>query len=342
MPFHQNGQSAVNVALLGYGFAGKVFHAPLIRSVPGLHLSAIVSSRAAEIHQDLPEAAVMTSPDAVLADPSVDLIVVATPNDTHYDLAGRALAAGKHVVVDKPFTLTSAQAWDLVHQARDRGKLLSVYHNRRWDADFLTIRGLLARGELGEVMHFESHYDRYRPVVQHRWRESGAPGSGIWFDLGAHLVDQALVLFGAPDSVSGDLARQRAGATSVDYFHVLLRYGRMRVVLHGSTLVANAVRRFEIHGTEASFVKYGMDAQEDALRRGEVPGGEAWGVDPADGVLTRWVDGIRQDRPVAMLPGNYRAFYEGIRDAIANGGPNPVPPEQPAAVMQVLEAVREL
>jgi predicted dehydrogenase len=327
----------MNVALLGYGYAGKTLHAPLIRSVPGLRLSTVMSSRAADVKADLPDVSVVPEAEDVFADSAVRLVVIATPNDTHFDLARRGLAAGKHVVVDKPFTITVAEAAALTALAKETGLLLSVFHNRRWDADFLTVRQLIAGGELGELVHFESHYDRYRPVVRRRWREGPGPGGGIWFDLGSHLVDQSLLLFGPPEAVFADLAIQRSGAVAVDYFHVLLRYGRMRVVLHAGNLVAETVRRFEVHGTRGSFVKYGMDTQEDALKRGDEPGGPGWGVDPQDGVVTEWIDDAPLVRHVPTIPGNYPAYYEAVRDAIAKGAPNPVPPEETLAVMQVLE-----
>lgn len=308
----------MNVTLVGYGFAGKTFHAPLIRSVPGLQLTTVVTSRVAA-----------PTAEDVFTDSAIDLVIIATPNVTHFDLARRALAAGKHVVVDKPFTITVAEAEELIALAKETGRFLSVFHNRRWDGDFLTVRQLIAAGELGELSHFESHYDRYRPVVQDRWRERAGPGSGIWYDLGSHLVDQALQLFGPPDAVFADLAMQREGAVAIDYFHVVLRYGRMRAVLHGSSLVAETVRRFEVHGTLASFVKYGMDPQEDALKRGGLP-------DSQHGVLTHADGTVRQ---VPILPGNYASYYEAVRDAIEKGAPNPVPPEEALAVMRVLEAV---
>jgi predicted dehydrogenase len=212
-----------------------------------------------------------------------------------------------------------------------------VFHNRRWDADFLTVRQILAGGALGEIVHFEEHFDRYRPEVQKRWREGASPGGGIWYDLGSHLLDQALQLFGWPQAVSADFATQRHGAVAVDYFHVVLRYGQMRAILHGSNLVAEMVRRFEVHGTRGSFVKHGLDAQEDALKRREIPGGPGWGVDPLEGLLTEWNDGAAEVRRVTMIPGNYRAYYEAVRDAISSGAPNPVTPEDGLAVMRLLE-----
>src|SRR3954462_14666444 len=193
---------------------------------------------------------------AVVAQADLDLVVIATPNDTHADLARRALEAGRHVVVDKPFTLTLAEARELAHLAARAGRVLSVFHNRRWDADFLTLRRLVADGTLGEVLALESRFDRFRPEVRKRWREAAIPGGGLWYDLGPHLVDQALRLFGPPSAVYGDLARQREGAEAVDYAHVLLRYPRLRVILHAGMLVPGETPRFTLHGTLGSYVKH--------------------------------------------------------------------------------------
>jgi len=325
------------VALVGYGFAGKILHAPLIRSVPGLPLTTVVSSRPDEVKRDLPGVHVTASAEEVFADPTVDLVVIATPNTTHFDLARRALLAGKHVVVDKPFTTTVADAEELARVAHNTGRLLSAFHNRRWDADFLTLRRVIDSGELGRIVHLESHYDRYRPEVVSRWREQPGPGSGIWFDLGAHLADQALRLFGMPEAVFADMAIERDHAAAVDYFHVLLRYAGTRVVLHGSNLVAEPARRFEAHGVKGSYVKSGMDKQEAALKRGERPGGPRWGADPEDGTLTVWNNGTPQARTCPTIPGNYPAYYEAIRGAICEGSANPVTPEQAVDVMRVLE-----
>jgi predicted dehydrogenase len=330
--------STLNVALIGYGFAGKTLHAPLIRSVPGLTLSTVVSSKPVKVKQDLPDVSVVAAADEAFSDPAVQLVVIATPNDTHFDLARRALAAGKYVVVDKPWTITVAEALELSKLAETAGRLVSVFHCRRWDADFRTIRHIIASGELGDIVHFESHYDRYRPTVLPRWREMPGPGNGIWYDLGSHLVDQVLQLFGMPEAVYADLAVQRTNAAAVDYFHVLLRYARTRVVLHGSNLVTAPRPRFEVHGTAGSFVKYGMDTQEPALRRGELPGTPGWGEDPQDGTLTTWVGEGPQVRTVRTIPGDYREYYQAILNAVRDDAPNPVTPGEALEVMRVLEA----
>jgi len=324
----------VNVALIGYGYAGKTFHAPLILSVPGLHLAAVVSSAPDKVHQDLPTVPVLTTPEEAFASADIDLIVVATPNITHFDLARRAIAAGKHVVVDKPFTNTSAEARELAEISHTSDRVLSVFHNRRWDGDFLTVRQIIASGKLGDVVQFESHYDRYRPEVKHRWREEAGPGSGIWFDLGSHLLDQALQVFGMPEAVFADLAVLRDGGQTVDYFHVLLRYHRTRVILHGTNLAAAHSRRFDVHGTIASFLKQGTDPQEEMLKSGIRPGDDQWKPDPISGLL---VLGDGSSHTSETLPGNYPAYYAGVRDAILEGAPNPVPPEDAVRVIELLE-----
>jgi predicted dehydrogenase len=333
--------SILGVALLGYGYAGRTFHSPLIAGVPGLRLVAVGSSSAEKVHADWPEVFVSAVPDEVLARPGTDLVVIATPNDTHFDLARRALLASKHVVVDKPFTVTVTEAKELAALAAREGRVLSVFHNRRWDADFLTVRSLIASGALGEVVHFESHLDRFRPEVRARWREQAGAGSGLWYDLGPHLLDQALQLFGSPDGLYADLARQRGGAEATDYFHVLLRYDRLRVILHGSMLVAGGSPRFVVHGTAASYVKSGLDPQEDALKRGEPPGGQTWGRDERDGALISSTQEGARSEAVATLAGDYRAYYEGVRDAILVGGANPVPASEAIAVMRLLELANE-
>ena len=326
----------LKVALLGYGFASKTFHAPLLTNVPGLRLTHIVSSDRAKVKKDY-DVTVLAKAEEAFALPEIDLIVIATPNITHFDLASKALNAGKHVVVDKPFTNTVAEATELITLARSRSRLLSVFQSRRWDADFLTLRKVLADGALGEVAHFESHYDRYRPEPRPRWRELPGPGSGIWFDLGSHLADQALQLFGPPEAIYADLEMQRPLGKAVDYFHVILRYGCNRVIVHGASLVAAETPRFAIHGALGSYTKFGMDPQEEALKRGEIPGGPGWGQDPQTGrLITKKGDGFAT-RQVPNVPGNYLAYYEGIRDAISLGAPNPVTPEQALEVINVLE-----
>ncbi|QSQ13744.1 oxidoreductase [Myxococcus landrumensis] len=326
----------LRVALLGYGFAGKSFHAPLLRTVEGLSLRVVASSRPEAVHTDLPEVTVLSSAREAATHPDVDLVVVATPNETHASLAEAALRAGKHVVVDKPFTVTLAQARGLAALAKEQGRVLSVFQNRRWDSDFLALKALLARGALGRVTHVESRFDRFRPEVRSRWREQPVPGAGIWFDLGPHLVDQALQLFGVPDTVVALLSASRDGSAIEDWSQVTLVYPRRYVVLQASMLVAGGLPRFAVHGTRGSWLKHGMDAQERRLVAGELPGAEDWGTDPSPG---RLFTGAAGDSLVTEAPrGDYRLYYAGVRDAVRGLARNPVTPAQAVAVSSVLEA----
>ncbi|MDU7389278.1 oxidoreductase [Atlantibacter hermannii] len=327
----------IRVGLIGYGYASKTFHAPLIVGTPGMTLSAVSSSDASKVHADWPNVTVVSDPKQLFNDPSLDLIVIPTPNDTHFPLARAAMEAGKHVVVDKPFTVTLSQARELEAMAKSRGLVLSVFHNRRWDSDFLTLKGLIAEGKLGEVSYFESHFDRYRPQVRNRWREQAGPGSGIWYDLGPHLIDQALVLFGVPVSITVDMAQLRPDAQTTDYFHAVLTYPQRRVVLHSTMLAAAESARYIVHGTRGSYVKFGLDPQEDRLKAGERPPQEDWGYDMRDGVLTLAVGDELDAQTLLTVPGNYPAYYAAIRDALNGQGENPVPASQAIRVMELIE-----
>ena len=258
----------VRTALVGFGYAGRTFHAPLIAACPELHLEAVVSRQVEAVAEVWPDARVLSTFDEALADPAIDLIVLATPNDLHAAQAEAALNAGKAVVVDKPFTLTAAEARRLAALAEAKGLLLSVFHNRRWDADFLTLQALIAENRLGPVVRFESHFNRYRPEIRDRWREGDGPGAGIWYDLGPHLIDQALCLFGRPLGVTCDLAILRPGGRATDYAHAVLRYADKRIILHADMLTAAADARFAVHGARASWQKEGLDVQEDQLKSG--------------------------------------------------------------------------
>ncbi|WP_333894350.1 oxidoreductase [Atlantibacter hermannii] len=327
----------IRVGLIGYGYASKTFHAPLIVGTPGMTLAAVSSSDASKVHADWPNVTVVSDPKQLFNDPSLDLIVIPTPNDTHFPLARAAMEAGKHVVVDKPFTVTLSQARELEAMAKSRGLVLSVFHNRRWDSDFLTLKGLIAEGKLGEVSFFESHFDRYRPQVRNRWREQAGPGSGIWYDLGPHLIDQALVLFGVPVSITVDMAQLRPDAQTTDYFHAVLTYPQRRVVLHSTMLAAAESARYIVHGTRGSYVKFGLDPQEDRLKAGERPPLEDWGYDMRDGVLTLAVGDELDAQTLLTVPGNYPAYYAAIRDALNGQGENPVPASQAIRVMELIE-----
>ena len=328
----------ISVALIGYGTSGKVLHAPLIQAVPGLKLTHVVSSDPKKVNQDLPDVRVLRNAEDAFSSPEIDLIVIAAPNDLHFSFAKQALTAGKHVVVDKPFTTTALEASELIALAKAKGLVLSVFQNRRWDSDFLTLKKMISENRFGEILQFESHFDRFKPVPKSRWKEQASRGGGLWADLGSHLVDQVLHLFGVPDSIKLDLEVQRSGGEADDYFHVVFHYQKMRVILHSSSFASCETPRFLVHGTLGSFVKNGLDPQEDQLRAGILPTDHAFGFDDRPGVFTRVnSDGVRVEEQVPGEKGSYVRFYEILRDSIVLGTPPPVMPESALQVIELLQ-----
>ncbi|MFL5359313.1 oxidoreductase [Archangium sp.] len=325
-------RAPIRVGLLGYGLSGATFHAPLLAAEPAFTLAAVATRRAGDVTRDWPGVRVL-SQDALLDDPALELVVIATPNDSHASLAERALLAGKHVVVEKPFTLSSAEAFRLDALARERGRCLTVFHNRRWDGDFLTVRQWLEQGRAGRLYSFESHFDRYRPQVKRRWKEEDVPGGGTLWDLGAHLIDQAVQLFGMPESLTADVGRQRPEAKAIDWFHLVLRHGELRVILHSGSVVHEPWPRFVLQGETAGCLKYGLDPQEEQLKAGLRPGMSGWGKEPSE----RYVP-LGGSASVSPLPGAYECFYRQLAEAIAGEGPVPVTAESAGQVIQVIEA----
>ncbi|MBB3189628.1 oxidoreductase [Halomonas cerina] len=331
----------LSVGLVGYGMAGRTFHAPLIQAAPGLELTVVVTGDASRVQADFPEVEVLSRLPLLLARRDIDLVVIATPNELHFPMAKAALNAGKHVVLDKPFTVSLSEARLLKAQADRADRLLSVFHNRRWDSDFLTLKGVLEAQTLGRVVVLESRFDRFQPRVAGQWRDHPRPGGGIWYDLGPHLLDQARELFGMPRAILLELATFRDGAQVDDDFLAMLEYDRLRVILGASALVAEPTPRFRVHGTRGSFVKYGLDPQEAWLGAGQVPE-PAWGVDSQPGFLT--LDEGTGDEVSLVgqetlgVPGDYTVFYAGIAAALLKGTPPPVTCEEALEVMSLLEA----
>jgi scyllo-inositol 2-dehydrogenase (NADP+) len=332
----------IHVGLIGFGTAGRVFHAPVIEQVPGLRLAAIVQRTGDTASAAYPHVRVVRSVDDLLADNRIALVVVATPNPSHAALARRSLEAGRHVVVDKPFAISTAEGAPLLDVAARCRRLLSVFHNRRWDGDFLTIRRLLDQRTCGRVVLFESRFERYRPRLRGVWRERDEPGSGILFDLGPHLLDQAVALFGTPEAVTGDVRTERDDAVVDDAFDVTLHYPGLRVRLGASMLASAPGPRFVLQGTTGSYVKYHLDPQEARLAAGGSDRSPFWEQEPRErwGTLTRaTVDGTESE-PLPSEAGDYRGFYANVRDAIRGTASLAVTPEQALAVLRLIECAR--
>jgi predicted dehydrogenase len=341
----------INVAVIGFGLAGRVFHAPFVNAVPGLKLDAIVQRKGDEAQKAYPNARILRSFDDAINDSTIDLIVVGTPNETHHSLAKQALTAGKHVVIDKPFSATSAEARELIDIATQNKLIVAPFHNRRWDGDFKTVRQIIASGELGRLSTFESHFDRFRPLPREgTWKEAGNDANGMLFDLGPHLVDQVIGLFGAPQSITASVRKDRDKTEIEDAFDITLHYPKMEALCRATMLAADPAPRFLVHGTKGSFRKFGLDPQEPALVAGSTvpPVGDprdwlsepeaAWGTltiapDPA-------VPGTLVQKTVKTVPGDYRDYYANVRDAILGTAPLAVSSEDGYRVIRLLELAR--
>ena len=341
----------IHAAVIGFGLAGRVFHAPFINAVPGLFLDAIVQRKGDEAAQAYPSVRILRSVDEALKDASIQLIVVGTPNETHYDLARQALLAGKHVVIDKPFAATSAEADELKRLAEKQGVVLAPFHNRRWDGDFLTVRRLLDEDAVGRLVTYESHFDRYRPLPrENTWKEGANAANGLLMDLGPHLVDQALALFGVPEGITASVRRDRDVTGIEDAFDITLEYPRLRAHCRSSMLAADAAPRFLLHGVKGSFKKWGLDPQEPALVGGaKVPrmGEGQWLAEPESEWGTLTVAPVLADptmltrAKVKTELGDYRLYYANVRDAINGAAKLAVTPEDGWRVIRLLEMARE-
>ncbi len=338
----------VRVGLIGFGLGGRVFHGPIIRSIENFELVKVVSTnqQALEnVKSIYPLTEVVADADLLFHDDTIELIVVATPNTSHAEYVTKALLANKHVVVEKPFTITAKEADDLILLAQKQNKVLAVHHNRRWDSDFLTVKKIIENNFLGNVVEYEAHFDRYRTEIkQNAWREEELPGSGILYDLGSHLIDQALCLFGIPLEVTGDMRIQRQGGKVDDYFEVTLNFGETKVILKAGMLVREAVPHFIVMGDRGSFIKYGMDVQEEALKNGYLPKDSAtWGKEPQElwGILNTEMDGLHFRGQVESIHGDYRGFYRNVYGAIRGYEELMVRPEEARNVIRIIELVME-
>jgi len=309
----------LNIALCSYGMSGKVFHAPLISAEPQLRLHSILQRSGDSALQDYPAVKLVKTFEELLADPALDIIVINTPNEHHYPMTKAALLAGKHVVVEKPFTLSLSEGQELIELAQQQQKILAVFHNKRLETDHLTVAKILREGALGRVVEIEWHYDRYRHNVTHKaWKENDLPGAGTWWDLGVHMLDSMLNLLGRPQAVNADMRSLRRAQGSTDYFNVCFHYPDMRVLLRSSTYVSEKGATVSLHGDKGSFLKFGQDVQEQQLMKGIKPGDQHWAMHDHDnlGILHLQTDSGSERRQVASERGCYELFYRNIADTI--------------------------
>lgn len=314
----------INTALVGFGMTAKVMHAPFLATNPQYNITTVVERHKEDSKGLFPNATIVRSLEEALQQKDVELVIITTPNSSHFTYAQQALQAGKHVVLEKPFTITSADAASLVKTAKEVKKVLSPFHNRRYVADFRTMQQVLQQQLLGEVHTFEGHFDRYRPDPKpNAWREEAQPGSGILYDLGPHLIDQALCLFGLPKTITADVRLQRSFAVVDDAFYIKLDYGFLQVVLKSGMLVREPGPRYQVHGTRGSFVKWGEDVQEALLKEGALPNTETWGAEPPEqyGLLHTEIDGAVIKKKYPSLPGNFGLYYQYLYQTIAEGAP---------------------
>jgi scyllo-inositol 2-dehydrogenase (NADP+) len=336
--------SPVKTALASFGMSGMVFHAPLLHMNEGFIIHKILERSGSKSQSAYPYANIVRDFDDLCRDDEVELIIVNTPDHTHYDFAKAGILAGKHIIVEKPFTLSYSHAVELAELAEKKSVMLSVFHNRRWDGDFLTVKKIIDGDLLGKVVEMESHFDRYKNIINtDTWKEDGSTGTGNLFNLGSHLIDQALVLFGKPDAVTADIRTIRQGSTVDDNFELWLRYGNVKVILSSSLLVREPGPRFTVHGTEGSFLKWGLDPQEEALKNGEIPGGPDWGTEKEVdwGLINTSLNGSAVRGKFETLPGCYQEYYNDIHRAIRAGSEPSVSARAAAMVIRIIEAAFE-
>lgn len=336
--------SPIKTGIVGYGISAKVFHAPFIDTMSEYELVGFVERSSSESAKDYPGTQIYRSFEEMLADPEIELVVITTPNETHFPFSKQALENGKHVVVEKPFTNTTEEGRELVSLAARSKTILSVYQNRRYVSDFLTMQDILDQKLLGEVHDFVAHYDRYRPEARpNAWREKPHRGSGILFDLGPHIIDQALYFFGLPESITADIRLQRPHAQVDDYFDIWLHYPTMKVTLHSGMLVREQGPRYMIHGSNGSYIKYGEDPQEAALRAGEKPLGDKWGSEPEDmhGILHTQIDGNVIRKKVASKQGNFGIYYQNLYQTIRMNAKQTELPEHGYNTIRIIELAFE-
>ncbi|MFY4773509.1 oxidoreductase [Metabacillus sp. RGM 3146] len=333
----------IRAGLVGYGLSGQAFHAPFLHSSSQIDFVKVVERHSKKAEERYPYVESVRSLDELLSDESIELVVITTPNEQHFPMIKQVLEAGKHAVAEKPFTVHSEEGHELARLAKKKNLVLSVYQNRRWDGDFLTIQELIQSGAIGDVVSYEAHFDRFRNFAKENWREQDRPGSGILYDLGSHLIDQAVVLFGMPKAITAEIRNERKVTNTDDAFDIRLHYDQLTATLKASMLVKEQGPHFQIHGTKGSFIKYGMDPQENALRAGSLPSDPGFGEDSEGnwGLLNSEVGRLQYRGKVQTLKGSYQSFYENICQAIKDSRDPAVTAEQAAQTIKLIELARQ-
>ena len=330
--------SPIKTAVIGYGFSAKTFHIPFVTYLNEFELVAISTSKQ-EVKDDWPEISHFEQADDLLTQSDAELVIITAPNDVHFKLAKLALENGKHVIIEKPFVTKSDEGEELIALAKKKRLLLSVYHNRRWDGDFLTVQKMLNEQRLGELKYFESHFDRFRPEVRQRWKEQAADGGGLLFDLGSHLLDQAITLFGLPEAISADCKIMRQGSNNVDYFHLILHYPDHLAVLHSDMLSAGPNKRLTINGTAGSYIKYGIDPQEERLIAGAIPSTNDWSEEEPS-QYGHFYD-ANHCQPIKTERGCYQEYFCQVASAIHTGSDCPVTAEEALLNIKLINLAME-
>lgn len=329
----------IKTGLLSYGMSGEVFHGPLLKAHSGFEITGVFHRKNKK--KITHEFNVIQSAEELINDPAIELIIVNSPNETHFEYASKTLAAGKHVIVEKPFTVTRQEADSLISLAKDKNKMLSVFQNRRWDGGFLTVQKIMDEKLLGRVVEFEVHYDRYRNFIEEgSWKEENNPGTGILYNLGSHMLDQVLILFGMPGYIMAHMGIQRTGGRVIDYYDLRLEYPGLNVIVKSSYLARESGPMYRVNGTEGTFVKYGIDPQEQALKEKKVPGASGWGTEPKEywGKINSTVAGLHMEGFIETLPGDYLKYYQNIYEVIRMGKTLAVKPEESRDVIALIEA----
>ena len=330
----------ITTALASYGMSGLVFHGPLLETHAHFRITKILERHRNDSRGKHKEAVIVRSYDDILKDEDIELVILNTPDYLHHEMALAALEAGKHIVVEKPFTLSVEEANEIIELGRQKDRMVSVFQNRRWDGDFITVKKVIEEGQLGRLVSFESHFDRFRNYIQDSWKEDNRVGAGTLYNLGSHMIDQALQLFGMPDYVFADVRGQRSGSKVDDTFDIFMHYPDVKCLVRGSYLVKEAGPRYILHGTEGSFLKHGLDPQEDRLKAGDIPGSANWGEEESQfyGLLNTGISGKESRKRIPTLPGNYLAYYDNIADHLRKGERLLVSPEQGRDVIRIIEA----